>query len=343
MLESAGDGILAIDRSWNITLWNKAAGVITGWSEEEALGKPFRDIVKFMRENDKKENIAFIEETMLFGKPHFMEQRTFLARKDGTEIPVSDSAAPVFDEKGQVKGAIIVFRDASKEQDAQRMRSDFAYASHQLRTPVNQALWTLEIAQEAKSSEEMLDSLKIAYLAMQSVQKLADELILVSELDQITIVPKYGLNKLSVVLEDIVKEISVELKVYNIKLIMESIPQDLSFETDAKLLKRILSEILQNAIHYSSVKGEIRIAANKQKNNVLLIEISDLGMGIPESQQALIFTKFFRGNNASPKIPGAGLGLYLAREYAKLLGGKIWFKSEEGKGTTFYISLPLGK
>ncbi|MGB2580283.1 MAG: cache domain-containing protein, partial [Minisyncoccia bacterium] len=68
MLDSVGDGIIAIDRDWKIILWNKSASVITGWGKEEAIGKPFREIIKFIRESDRKENISFIEDAIVMNR-----------------------------------------------------------------------------------------------------------------------------------------------------------------------------------------------------------------------------------------------------------------------------------
>ncbi|KKT38165.1 MAG: Multi-sensor signal transduction histidine kinase [Parcubacteria group bacterium GW2011_GWA1_44_13] len=73
----------------------------------------------------------------------------------------------------------------------------------------------------------------------------------------------------------------------------------------------------------------------------ICIEVADHGFGIPEEEQVTVFTKFFRGSNRGKENVGDGLGLYIAKAYITLLGGKIWFKSEEGKGTTFYITLPI--
>ncbi|MEK7520729.1 MAG: cache domain-containing protein [Patescibacteria group bacterium] len=112
-MESIGDGVLAIDKEWNICLWNKAASEITGWSQEEAIGKPFRSIMKLIRAHDRKEDIVFIEETLLYGEGRKMENGSILITKDKKEISLSDSAAPIFDPSGKVSGVIIIFRPAS--------------------------------------------------------------------------------------------------------------------------------------------------------------------------------------------------------------------------------------
>lgn len=96
-----------------------------------------------------------------------------------------------------------------------------------------------------------------------------------------------------------------------------------------------------DAVNYSHRGAKVDVAVSLQKENIL-IEVVDTGVGIPEEEQIITFTKFFRGSNRGPEsAAGDGLGLYLARAYMELLGGKVWFESEEGKGTTFFISLPV--
>lgn len=340
-LESIGDGVVAIDRTWKITLWNKAASKITGWDASEVVGKQFRDYVKFTRENDRKENIAFIEEAMLFGKVGFMDGNNFLAMKNGKEVPVADSAAALMNRDGEVTGAIIIFRDASKERENQMLRSDFAYASHQLRTPVTKALWSLEVALNEKSIKTMREHLKMAYASMGSVNKLANGIFEVSQIDQGQVVPKLEKIKIGQLVNGVVDSFAKMTKEKSIKINTTPIPDNLEVSTDAKLIHRVVWEVLHNAIEYSPPKCETIVGVSAYDKSVL-IEVTDCGPGIPEHQQVLIFTKFFRGNNIdTTATSGAGLGLYIAREYLKLLNGKIWFRSSGlNQGTTFSIELP---
>lgn len=339
-LESIGDGLVAIDSHWNITLWNKAASFITGWQEKEVLGKPFRDIVKFIRERDRAENVAFIEEAMMRGEAKAMENDTVVITKDGREIPVGDSAAPIFNRNGEIIGAIIVFRDISIEREAQMLRSNFAYASHQLRTPVNEALWNLEVALEEKDQTKINQDLKTAYLSIKNVHKLVSQLLEVSKLDQGNIVPKTESMKLVDIFEDVLKPLKEKAQERDVEIIVEPISAIAALETDPALLKQVLFEVIENAANYSRPQNKVHITMTAQEKG-MLFEVKDAGIGIPEEQQPLIFTKFFRGNNIPRESIGAGLGLYLSREYIKLLGGKIWFTSEEDKGTTFSILVPV--
>lgn len=339
-LDSIGDGIVAIDRYWNITLWNKTAGELSGWSKEEAMGKPLRESIKFISEADRKENIMFIEDAIVRGKTGFMENNTVLIRKDGTEMPVGDSAAPIFDGKGMVIGAIIIFRDVSHERDRQRMRSDFAYASHQLRTPVTKALWSLEAAKDKKTVKDMGKEVDTAYQAMQSLNRLSDQLIGVSKIDQKTRQVEKQPVKLTDLLDPSIKKANENGVQRAITIVAPLVPMTASIITDQKLFECIIDEVLDNAIKYSEPNSTVKMTV-EVKEDMLGIAVEDSGLGILEEEKPLVFTKFFRGHNIdTTAIAGAGLGLYIAQEYAKLLRGKIWFEPKE-KGTTFYISLPV--
>lgn len=343
LLESIGDGVVTIDRAWNIALVNRATIEISGWTEKEIIGKPFRDIFKFIRERDRKENLTFIENAMVTGKTSFMENHTILTRKDGKEIPVGDSAAPIFGEKGDVIGAIIIFRDTSKERMEQALKSDFAYASHQLRTPVTKALLSIELALGEKLRPETRELIEAAFLNTKSMSKLVGQLVTVSEIDQGELTSHSQPVKLPELFESLHGAVLEEAKEKGIKFIIEPFSPEATIDTDRKKLQRALSIIIENAVKYNSKGGEVRVKTRIQDNE-LLITIRDTGVGIPTETQAIIFTKFFRGGNIdTTEIIGAGLGLFIAREYIRLLGGKIWFKSEENKGTEFSILLSLKK
>ena len=340
LMESIGDGVVAIDRAWNIVLWNKTATAISGWSQGEALGKPFRDVVKFIRERDREENIMFIEEAMLHSKPFSMEGDTILIKKDGSEIPISDSAAPIIEHDGVVSGAIIIFRDASQEREAHRLHSDFAYASHQIRTPVAKALWMLESALDKENVQDIKGQVGKAYQAIQSVNKLSEELIEVSRIDQKQVAVEKDDVGLGDILSGIIKDMAIKAKDKDVALEIHSIPESMRITTSPALLKKILQALIENAIIYCKEKSTVDINAIID-NKELLIQVSNIGFGILGEDQPAVFTKFFRGKNIdTTAIAGAGLGLYIARGYAKILGGRIWFDSK-GDKITFYVSLPI--
>jgi len=127
----------------------------------------------------------------------------------------------------------------------------------------------------------------------------------------------------------------------NLKVIFKKHPKTLNINTDHTTFNNIVQTLLANAIEYTPQGGTINISLEK-KDKFFHFVISDTGIGIPKKAQATIFNKFTRADNAKlVKASGSGLGLYIARRATELLDGKIWFESQEDKGTTFHVELPL--
>jgi signal transduction histidine kinase len=114
-------------------------------------------------------------------------------------------------------------------------------------------------------------------------------------------------------------------------------------ELDVKRIEQVLGNLLNNAIKYSPEGGTITICVGiEQATGQAVVGIHDHGIGIPRDQQAQLFNRFARADNARKAgIGGTGLGLYLCRELVERQGGRIWFESDEGKGSTFHVALPL--
>lgn len=340
LLDSIGDGVIAIDRSWNITLWNRSAGIISGWSREEVIGKPLRSIVKFLKEPEREEHFSFIEDAIISGNVRSVERGLILVKKDGSEVSVSDSAASVVGARGESEGAIIVFRDVTKDRETEHMRSDFAYAAHQLRTPVTEALWNIETAKTERIAKKRNDSLEVAHEAMLSVKDLEEHLITVSDIERGIVVLRVAHASLHETFDELTKILLPKAKANDVSLVFDTSLMPEAVHSDKKLLKGALYELIENAILYNH-KGEKTVVRTSIQDGNLIFEIEDHGVGIPLEEQAIVFTKFYRGSNRGARVSGSGLGLYVAREYVRILDGKIWFKTEEGVGSTFFISIPV--
>jgi signal transduction histidine kinase len=114
----------------------------------------------------------------------------------------------------------------------------------------------------------------------------------------------------------------------------------MSVKTDAVIVKEVLTNLISNAIKYTPPKGEVTVLIRSRLHDVL-ISVTDTGWGIPKFAQDQIFSKFFRGDNVVKReTTGTGLGLYLVKGLLDEIGGKVWFTSEEGEGTSFSFALP---
>jgi signal transduction histidine kinase len=127
----------------------------------------------------------------------------------------------------------------------------------------------------------------------------------------------------------------------NLHLLFEDHPPKLVATTDKSALRNIVQNLVSNAIEYTPKGGTITVMA-QEKGPLLHIEVRDTGIGIPRSEQSHLFEKFVRASNAKAyKTDGTGIGLYVAERSVDRLHGKIWFASEENKGSVFYVEIPL--
>lgn len=228
--------------------------------------------------------------------------------------------------------------------EASMLKSEFvSIVSHQLRSPLSNLKWAAEIMFSEKFGD--LGQKQKEYLAILQdnygrMNELINDLIMVSKIEEGQLL----LNKTAFSLRDLTGEVVRELKILadasNVKISVEEekMPHVLA---DIKMIKVVLENLLDNAIRYIKERGEVYVRF-KNKGNNLLFEIKDTGVGIPEGDQKNIFQKFFRSKNALKyQTQGSGLGLHITKYIIEKSGGKIWFKSEENKGSTFWFTLPI--
>lgn len=357
ILESIGDAVFAIDSRRRIVLFNPAAEMISGYSRQEALGRPYDKVLKFIYEKDRALNNAFIEKA-LSGHLAEMKNHTMLIRKDGTETFVSDSAAPIRDTKGRVVGVIVVFRDVSKELTLERAKSEFvSLASHQLRTPLSAINWYSEMllnGDAGKVNEDQYEYIKEIYQGNQRMIELVDALLDVSRLEVGKLRNDPQHTSMIDLARSLEKEMQTSITTKKITVKSDLDEQISTVYADPKLLRMIIQNLLSNAIKYTPDKGQVTLTMRHATSHevagaklrpgrpYLFVSVADTGYGIPKEQQSKIFGKLFRADNVRKlDVEGTGLGLYIIKEVTKKLGGTIWFESIESVGTTFYVVIPF--
>lgn len=225
-----------------------------------------------------------------------------------------------------------------------RLKSEFvSIAAHQLRTPLTGIRWSLKsLLQSSEAfSDEQKHIIEDAVSASSRLSVLVDDLLDASRIEE----GKLGITKhkqpFALVLQSIFKHFEILAKekniTYALDLPSEGLPE-ISF--DAEQVSIILENFLDNAVKYTE-GGSIKVKAFVE-GAYLVVSVADTGIGITSGQAANIFSKFFRSPNAKLKnTGGTGLGLYISKKIAEMHGGKVWFDSEEGKGSTFYLTLPI--
>ncbi len=241
--------------------------------------------------------------------------------------------------------AFIVTRSFERLAEANRMKSEFvSIVSHQLRSPLSNLRWIIELLNSGKVdsvSEKQLEYFKILKENSDRMRELISDLLIISRIET----AKFPLKKKEFSLVELIKELIKGLepfaKASNVEVKFEPKADSPKIFADPSQIQLVIENLLDNAIRYIKEKGRVGIKL-KRKDEDLYFEIEDTGVGIPKEDQKYIFQKFFRSENVMRyQTQGSGLGLYIAKSIIERSGGKIGFKSEEGKGSTFWFNLPL--
>ena len=230
--------------------------------------------------------------------------------------------------------------------EASRMKTEFiSVVSHQLRTPVTNMAWVLDVLESDCAGEpdhQKKEYFKMLKLNTQRMKEMITNLLIVSRLDQ-NKMAENGIVPLS--LKDIVKD-SIE----HIKPIAAKNQIEISFQSEENIpeinvdevqLKLVVDNLVVNAVTYNRPGGKVEVALFNKKNKVMM-SVTDTGIGIPKEDKKYISDKFFRATNTRQTHPeGTGLGLYIVASIVKKMKGSFDFKSEEGVGSTFWFVLPV--
>lgn len=217
--------------------------------------------------------------------------------------------------------------------------------SHQLRTPISSMMWLLEtlIGQTAgKFTQEQNDIFKDIYKANKNINQIINDMLLMAEVDDNKVTLDKSTANYDDIIGSVIFEMQEQIRQKNISISYEKskIPLPLC-EGDVKKIKFIFYRFVDNAVKYSEAEKNI-IIKSEIKEKELVFSVVDEGIGIPEAEKSRIFTKFYRCSNAYKMLQDAsGLSLYIAKYFIEMHGGKIWFDSKEGKGSTFYFSIPV--
>jgi PAS domain S-box-containing protein len=345
IVQSIGDAVLVVDRDLKIQLFNEVAERLTGVVEKDAIGKYYYDVLSFVDEFSGKPNDDFIKRSIEEGALTSMDRHTLLKRKDGTTIPVADSAAPVKTKVGLVVGCVIVFRDVTLERNVDKAKTEFvSLASHQLKTPLSAIKWYVEMmlgGDAGKFTKEQKEFMKeIEYENLRMIE-LVNALLNVSRIELGTFAVDPKPTDVIEISNSIIKELTQQIKKKELNVKTEYAKDIPMINLDPKLIRIVFQNLISNAVKYTPEKGNILINISKDETN-LKIKVQDTGYGIPKAQQDKIFSKLFRADNIRKfESDGTGLGLYIVKSIIDSSEGKVWFESEENKGTTFYIELPL--
>ena len=215
---------------------------------------------------------------------------------------------------------------------------------HQLKTPISAIKGYLEAlldGDQGRVNAGQAEYLKDALENIKRSSRFLDELFDVFKIEENKFDMKFKPVSLPKITKEVLREISCWFKAHNCKVIFEKPKKMSKVMADPQRIRQVVQNLIINAVIYKDGKGRVELKLEEKGKNVLF-SCRDDGIGIPSSDFGKIFSKFYRSEAALSINPsGTGLGLFISKAIIELSGGKIWFESKEGKGTTFYFTLPI--
>ena len=330
------DGLLIFNDKGNLSLINPQAEALLGIKGGELINSSISKLKKMP---------AFQPLAEVIDKNTKDTFRVEIKARE--DLTLEATKVPIIREKVNI-GALIALHDITREKMVERMKTEFvSLAAHQLRTPLSAIKWALKMLLEedvGKINQEQRGFIEKTYRSNERMISLINDLLNVTKIEEGRYLSNLALNDIEGVVKSVMdlckdeiaqKGLSVEFNCPKKKLPPVKI--------DVEKIKLSFQNIFNNAIRYNRKDGKITVSL-KNIENAVEVSVRDTGIGIPKDQQARVFSKFFRAVNVIRKdTEGTGLGLFIAKNIIVSHGGKMWFESEEDKGSTFYFTLPVAQ
>ncbi len=370
-LGSIGDAVITVDTRGRITFLNHVAEELTGWASAEAVGQPVGEVMRLMHETTREQAANPIHRALEEGICLGLANHTKLIRRDGVEIPIEDSAAPIKNPAGGIIGAVMVFHDVTgrrvkevalersyvamqeartvAEQANQAKDQFLAALSHELRTPLTPVLAILSsLREEGAIPEALAEDLETVRRNVELEARLIDDLLDITRITHGKLHLRHEVVSVSRMIEDAINTCLPDLKAKRLTLARELAEPHPMIQADSARVTQILWNLLKNAIKFTPPEGTITVRSRITARNgaqQLVVELQDTGIGMDQGEAERVFQAFEQGDrNIARQFGGLGLGLAISKAIADSHGGTLQGTSNgKGCGSTFTLTLPCGK
>ena len=355
-LQSIGDAVMVTDTEGRVRFMNVVAEQLTGWTALDAAGRPMDEVFVIVNEDSRAAVESPVAQVLRLGTVVGLANHTLLLRRDGSELPIDDSGAPIRGMNGRVEGVVLVFRDLSErhalerellaktrrlEEADQRKNEYLSMLAHELRNPLAPLRSGIEILRLQQASPAIQRTVGIMGRQVDHMVRLVDDLLDVSRLSKGRIDLRWG----SVSLEELVRAAQeMMLPVcagHDVALQIET-PPAATFQGDFARLVQVLGNLVGNAAKFSPAGATVRVRAARLHESIE-ITVQDEGIGIGPDLLPHIFELFFQADQGiSRERGGLGVGLTISRYIVELHGGTIRAHSAgPSMGSTFTVTLPI--
>ncbi len=337
LVESSSDAIWSSTLDNIIVSWNKGAEMMYGFKAEKVVG---HNIVDFIVPQEKMEEREEMVKKIIRGE-QMDGLETVRITKDKKKIDVSMTVSPLNDPQGKIVGISAIARNITEQKEQEKLKDEFiSMASHELKTPITSMKMFLDILSSYLGEKNSGAQTYVKRINDQTnkMRDLVNDLLDVSRIGTGKLSFRKEKFELDKIVQDTIESIQPAAKKHELKFIANN---SLPVYGDKFRIYQVITNLLNNAIKYSPRSDKIVITA-KAKNDQAIVSVKDFGIGIAKDKQQKIFEKLYQVTDHEERtFPGLGMGLYISKEIVKGHNGKMWVKSEKGKGSIFYFSLQL--
>ena len=347
ILDSTHDGIMMLDEEGRILLANPSIERWAGLLREKVIGRTLVELIRQSTRGSPELRRSLLEGIRRSRQALARDPQVVLHGSFENPTGIAQSfewmSLPVLDQQGQRIGRILAVHDVTEARQADLMREDLvSMIVHDLRGPLTALLGSLETLLQWDTgplTDVQKTLLEVALEGGQRILNMVNTLLDIRRLEAGKMPLRFGPVQLVEAARLAISHLEGLAQEHHLAILVD-IPADLpAVRADTEKLTRVWENLLHNAIKYSYPGGVIRLGARKDGARVLCM-VMDHGVGIPKAEQERIFEKFTQGHR--PSAPrGTGLGLAFCRLAVEAHRGRIWVESEEGKGSTFYFTVPL--
>ncbi len=349
-LDSIGDSVITTDMDGKVTFLNPVAEKMTGWTSAEAFGKALERVFNVVNEITGQAVENPVGMVLRTGAVVELANHTALVAKDGTQIAIEDSAAPIRNLDGDISGVVMVFHDVTKRRraeaalrDADRRKDEFlATLAHELRNPlapIRQAALISKAdgatAAQKRWSNDVIER-QVRHMAL-----LLDDLLDLSRITRGTLALRTQPTDLASLIDAAIETARPIIDAKRHRLSIDIRDKHERFDADPLRMAQVLSNLLTNAAKYTDPEGHIQITARCVTQDIC-IEVTDSGIGISAENLQTIFEMFTQVQSTHARSEGGlGIGLALTKGLVELHGGILEAKSDGlGRGSKFTVRIP---